>query len=385
MGEMMAHKSECRVMGLGVSLAVVAAGLLSACDSQMITTSNFYPSQIVTGNDATDGKKYAQAPGVIPVHGIPYYLPQSVLHLTVAGSYPKDEADKYQLTVKLNGIEQAPDPSRLYLLEYHTEDGTDDVLTIGINAKGLLSTAVGISTDRSGDILKKVAETFAKVAEGIPKGPAPAIAAANYCKELNAFTMEWTQPIAGAGEISIDDLGKAIFEAMTGETLPKDDPAKKAPVVTLKVEDEAEGLRSDDLDAEGAKRWPPKENPENWAPGLRFRVPKVAKLSMNFLASKFEYKGCKIPAIDQYAKGLPILYLDKSRDYVFDMSRSVLVHKEITLTINDGVLLGAVIKRDSPALAAVTLPLDLINILLSPITTLIHGPTVPEAGTKAGG
>src|SRR5689334_19762854 len=101
---MMAHKTECRVMGLGVKcLAVVATSLcLFACDSQMITTSNFYPSQIVTGNDATDGRKYAQAPGVIPVHGIPYYLPQSVLHLTVAGSYPKDEADKYQLTIKLN-------------------------------------------------------------------------------------------------------------------------------------------------------------------------------------------------------------------------------------------------------------------------------------------
>ena len=46
----------------------------------------------------------------------------------------------------------------------------------------------------------------------------------------------------------------------------------------------------------------------------------------------------------------------------------------------DGVLTEAQVSRDSPALAAASLPLDLINLLLSPITTLIHGPTPADDG-----
>jgi hypothetical protein len=100
--------------------------------------------------------------------GIPYFLPDTVVPITVAGDFvllPDRKAERptpsdyeYVISVTIGATKQVADPNAAMLLEYVPEIGTDDVFSLQVGANGLLSNAKSTSTDRSGDILLKLVE-----------------------------------------------------------------------------------------------------------------------------------------------------------------------------------------------------------------------------------
>lgn len=376
-----------RKTAAGVTCSVSLA-VLSACNTQMVTTSNFY-AENQTPSLSSGQPAQTDAKTIRPVQGIPYYLPQTVIKLNVSGSQ-KSASDpaSYAISLKLTGVEQVADPSQLYLLEIHTEDATDDDITIGTNTKGLLESTKATSTDRSADILKKVAETAAAVmqaaptifdANGVVKEKAP-------CDAPPPFSIDWSFPLDPAqmqgingNTVSFDTAGMqdAINAAISGGNSAKDPKIKIG--LNLALLDESRTL------PQRESKWPPIDNPEHWAPGLRFRMPKVGALTIAMDSTQdADFGGCDL-AVHASINGERSLVLDPTKDYVFDMSRTPLVKSSISLTVKDGILTSATVTKDSPALAAVTLPLDLLDILLAPISNLINGTPASGSSSKAGG
>jgi hypothetical protein len=316
----------------------------------------------------------------------------SVIHLSVVGAHKKaDGGDTaYTITFKVVGIDQVADPSQLYLLEIRTEDATDDDISIGVNSKGLLSSVSATSTDESGAILKKIAETAATTIQTLG---VVAPAAGNACKDLQDFSIDWSAPYTG-GPVDTASLEQSVYEAMTpAPTVAKNtgnaikfsltlDPLQQQAFKDAK----GDGVKPVDGFRPSSEKFPKPVHPAASAPGLRFRMPELATLSAKMDASAYEGTGnCKLDGVaNQEVRGQQVLLMDPDHDYVFNMQRSILVKTSIKMTVTDGVLTSAEINRDSPALAVVSLPLDLISILLSPIETLIHGKPA-TAGTKAGG
>lgn len=373
--------------------------LITGCNTQMVTTSNFYADYATPS--LTDGRptQSTKTP-VRPVQGIPYYLPQSVVKVTVGGGPKSKEDETYVMTLTLNGVGQVPDPSQLYLLEIHTEDGTDDDITIGVGANGLLKSAKATSTDRSGDILKKMAETAAAVMNAA--GGLPSFTAAD-CAPLRPFAIDWSLPYDSSIPIQRDAAGQSwailptaelereIYQAMTGAPLAENEPSP------IKITTRLDFMKSADPRSEGGialkpqngfrkldHPWPPTSNPENWAPGIRFRLPEIAALSVQIGSSVIGSGDCAQTIATTSINRQRALLMNPRIDYVFDMSRTPLVKTVIDLTVEDGVLTAATVQKNSPALAAATLPLELLNILLEPIRNLLAGPAA-AAGTKAGG
>nr|WP_298690154.1 hypothetical protein [uncultured Dongia sp.] len=367
-------------MGCGAGLATLAA-----CNSQMVTTSNFYAENqtpsLVAGEAAETNRETIR-----PVQGIPYYLPQSVIKLNVSGSQ-KSASDpaSYTFSLKLTGVEQVADPSQMYLLEIHTEDATDDDITIGTNTKGLLESAKAISTDRSADILKKVAETAAAVMQA-ETDLFDANGKAISCNPPPPFSVDWTFPLDeaqmkeikdGTVTFKTDAMAKAINDAVS-EGINIRNPSIKIGL-KLEVLDENKEFQA------RPSKWPSIDNPKHWAPGLRFRVPKIGALTITMdSTTTADFGSCKF-AVHASINGERSLILDPTQDYVFDMSRTPLVKSSISLTVKDGILTSATVTKDSPALAAVKLPLDLLDILLAPISHLINGTPSTGTSSKAGG
>lgn len=112
-----------------------------------------------------------------PVTGIPYFLPDTVVPVTVSGDFvvlPERKAStqapgdyEYVLSVTIGVSKQIADPNAALMLEYVPQAATDDVFSLQVGSNGLLSTVKSTSTDRSGDILLKLVE-LAKEAVKLP-------------------------------------------------------------------------------------------------------------------------------------------------------------------------------------------------------------------------
>jgi hypothetical protein len=111
--------------------------------------------------------------------GLPYFLPDTVVPITVAGDFvvlPERKSDakdwkpqpadyEYVLTVAVGAPKQVADPSAALMLEYVPEAASDDVFKLGVGANGLLNTVKSTSTDQSSAIILKLAELVKEVAK----------------------------------------------------------------------------------------------------------------------------------------------------------------------------------------------------------------------------
>jgi hypothetical protein len=109
--------------------------------------------------------------------GIPYFLPDTVVPVTVSGDFvllPERKSDKpspsdyeYVITVSIGASKQIADPNAALLLEYVPEIASDDVFNLGVGTNGLLSNVKSTSTDQSAAIILKLVE-LAKEAIKLP-------------------------------------------------------------------------------------------------------------------------------------------------------------------------------------------------------------------------
>lgn len=140
--------------------------LLAACNSPMQRSAPLSPDYLAANPLHKEAKT-----------GIPYFLPDTVVPITVAGDFvllPDRKSDKpmpadyeYVINVTIGNTKQVADPNAAMLLEYVLESGTDDVFSLQVGSNGLLSNVKSTSTDRTGDILLKLVE-LAKEAIKLP-------------------------------------------------------------------------------------------------------------------------------------------------------------------------------------------------------------------------
>jgi len=177
------------------------------------------------------------------LRGIPYFLPTTVLPVTISGDFvpiaTADDKEKkepkfqdYVISVSIGQAKQLPDPSARYLLEYLPEAVSSDEFKFTIGANGLLQSAKLTSTDESGEIAKKLAELVKEAAKavvqfgsGMPvgiKGLSATELEGNRlrCHELaQKFTitkyLSVSQQLAkGAGKAELDKEAATLLEAM---------------------------------------------------------------------------------------------------------------------------------------------------------------------------
>jgi hypothetical protein len=384
-------------------VVALSAGMAAGCASPMVTTERLHSDQVSTMADR------APAHGV---EGVPYYLPRTILPIKITGSFKQvvkpgkddDPEDgkfyEYVLEIEPQDTAQLADPTGLFLLHYNLEAGTDDEITVGVNAKQLLSTVDAKSTDESAAIIKKAAETAAKLAEVAVESVAPpgqpkavpletdTIKRRQACKKvLNEFTLVWEVDLStplGSGpdgqKIALDP-GGTINAAIADRMVRQDSAAPDYAVgqlVALNEQADAAGP-ADDASNSGLDNV-----------GIRFRVPRPVLSSSAITSTGVRVvdaasgNTCSLLGrTSQVTKN--VLVADPRRTVVLNMSRSPLVTKSIKLTVADGILQNVAVTKPSSAKEAASLPLDLIDILLSPIRNLIHGTPTTDAKTKAGG
>jgi hypothetical protein len=142
--------------------------VLVACSSQMQRSAALSPQYLRANPALKDGRT-----------GLPYFLPDTVVPVTVAGDFvvlPERKSDakdwkpqpadyEYVLTVTVGTPKQVADPDAALMLEYVPEAASDDVFKLGIGANGLLSTVKSTSTDQSAAIILKLAELVKEAAK----------------------------------------------------------------------------------------------------------------------------------------------------------------------------------------------------------------------------
>ena len=142
-------------------LGVILLMLSASCSSQMQRSAPLSP-QYLAANPLTKESKT----------GIPYFLPDTVVPVTVSGDFvllPERKSDskdfkpapadyEYVVTVTIGTAKQVPDPNAALMLEYVPEIASDDNFKLGVGANGLLSNVKSTSTDQSAAIILKLVE-----------------------------------------------------------------------------------------------------------------------------------------------------------------------------------------------------------------------------------
>jgi len=305
------------------------------------------------------------------IQGVPYFLPKTVLKVAISGAYAKPsdpKPEEYALTMKILGTENVADPNHLYLANINTTWGTDDEIKIEVNEKGLLQEVKAISDDRTDDIVKEGAKLAAKVLSTVATGGAVPAKAPNNCeaKDLRAFSIEQLVNIHDffdkKGQ-SYLELEKAVFEAMTANSDARSEFTNER--VAIKFGAERLGTRI------------PNATPESVAdmPGLRMRLPRSISYDLELDPSSY---WCNLRAGSIAFRGEEALIMDPNAEYLLDLDRTPLVRKSVAMINKDGAY-SVDVNEPSTALAFASLPLELINILLSPIARLIHGDPSADA------
>ena len=391
------------------ALPVVAALLLSsACSSQMQRSAPLNENYLMSMSRGKQG-----------VTGMPYFLPDTVVAITVSGefvvlperAYKKDKVEdfdhEYVLTVSVGEPKQIADPNAALMLEYRAEAGSNDTFKLSIGTNGLLSTVNSTSADQSAAILLKLAELVKEAAKasvplarkitvesdtdaGEPKlseGDArrkkcyETLQKMSVTTEVNLSDVLAAEPISGYGQTShrldseMDTFNARILAAM--QKIPKDvayanaDMRGKRPIAniglpgksitplkdtTFDVEKDGKGRSAGYLDSGRADAYS----------GIVFRMMAPRRFALDATPSGLTFaRGCELRSVSSYQGGKTIMVADPRRTFVVDNSRTPFVKKKIDLTVTDGVLLGVDVDKPSELLAAISLPVDILKVIAS--------------------
>ncbi|TXH34051.1 MAG: hypothetical protein E6Q98_19960 [Rhodospirillaceae bacterium] len=355
------------------------------------------------------------------INGVPYYLPKTVLPITVEGKFvPKrklddKEIDKkelydYTMSITVGNPTQVADPTGLYLLEYHTEGIANDHFELKTNEKGLIQTVDAKSDDKSGAIILKVGELIAQVLpvflakktakpqQEVEDEEKAAKLACN--KALKPFKLDTQLSLTDQlrrsptlHENANDPLGQkekdiqaflledAELRALDykirhmmydGEWLHDDEYLANARrVVEVYLEPNIPSAQvGDDQLAYEAKV-------NKGARGILFRVsePRTAEIRFNVsqlnvtlgspTGSKADRVLCRLAGGNSRATNITYAVANPNYTIAVDMSRSVLVEKKVNLAVADGVLQSIIVDKPSTVLAAASIPIDIAKAFAS--------------------
>jgi hypothetical protein len=328
---------------------------------------------------------------------IGYYLPKAILHLQCK---PKDT--KYELSCV---PEIVPDQNQFYLLKYHPSSAADDIVNIGLQKDGLLTSVSTTTSDKWVEIVQKLAQ--------IPKEVVKAMAVPG--KVLKPGTeLEVVVDVHIDPDIFLYDDANSLTERKKllksleydygikltlkplltrsaaynqGKIEPsaQDGIYYRLPIpytleVTMDVITEAAAAKGggSSVSTPGVKVT---KSPPGTKPGPK---PKAATGQPAKATAKSESPTAKQPTEeeqDQQSKKLHktkyclnrILYLPNGGPILsLDVLRAALVEKKNEITLENGMLTSAKQTKPSEILAGLNIPLEIIKALVSLPTDLIQ-------------
>lgn len=372
---------------MSISRTIVAlAWLATGCTTPMVRTSSEPANASELRECSTFSPKQKCAS---TVSGVPYYLPRTMLPITVSGQFvtvpgaPKDAQDdpaykEYQLRVVVGSTVQQPDPGAAMFLEYLPSPMHDDDLGFGVGTSMLLETGTAQSRDRTGDVLSKLAELTAQIAKLATGGPFSIMTGSlktagtptdkdrrKACTQtLSAFTVTEFVDLSGsipadAGEIETKltaDMERAMF-------LPGFSASRVAPsTIVLSALDQPQ--------ASAQNAFAVKQEPRKGGVAFRKMTPRSLSLSLDTKGVSVRDDGgntvaCSLVASFEKQSGIGVVHADPSATFWVDVSRTPFVEKKIVMNVKDGVLSGLQVVKPSEVLAGISIPVEVLKTIAS--------------------
>jgi hypothetical protein len=368
---------------------VVAALLLcGACSSQMQRSAPLNKNYLESLSRGKQG-----------VTGMPYFLPDTVVPITVSGDFvllperaPKkenvSEIDfEYVLTVSVGTPKQVADPNAALMLEYRPEAGSNDTFKLSVGANGLLSTVNSTSEDQSAAIILKLAELVKEAARTgaalgalgekiqLVKPDADDARRAACFRALQKMSVTTDVNLSDVllderkrrGQTSAlldtqkDTLNANILNAMQKPSTSQTNPGN-GPIVGIRLPSKGgQALEGTTIDTNHLDD--PKADAYS---GIVFRMMAPRSFGVDASPSGLTFAGgCELRSVSSYLGGTTIMVADPTRTFVVDNSRTPFVKKKINLTVTDGVLQGIDVEKPSELLAAISLPVDVLKVIAS--------------------
>lgn len=94
--------------------------------------------------------------------GIDYFLPKGIVDLTIKSNSTVDKDGKptgnLAVSLSIDAVKYLPDPFYHYNVNINHDSFYDDDISVAVDEKGLLKSVNSITTDRTADIIQKIAE-----------------------------------------------------------------------------------------------------------------------------------------------------------------------------------------------------------------------------------
>jgi hypothetical protein len=328
------------------------------------------------------------------VKGLPYYLPDTVLPVTISGDFvllperkdnkpPKAQDYEYVVVVTIGTTKQVADPNAPLMLEYRPEAGTNDTFKLAVGTNGLLSTVNSTSEDQTAAIIVKLAE-LAK--EGLRAVTAVArnFAAAPGSKpevtpdQRREACFATLQKMSVTAEVNLSDLllpaGGADTSALREQAAKINAKAVRAMQKDPPIAVTQKLIKDIDLET---KAPPPVRkaisdlpNPGNPTPtahdGIVFRLMTPGTFSLDIGTAGLKFGDiCELRSEASSVDNATVMVADPRRTFVVDNSRTAFVKKKVNMTVTDGVLTGIDVDKPSELLAAISLPVDVLKVIAS--------------------
>ena len=311
----------------------------------------------------------------------------------------KSCADPYKLTVTVGKPTIEADPSAEYYLRYTPDGWSDDTLSLHVDSNGLMQSARGQSVDQTAGVGTALVQ-IAAIAAGFPGSIGlPPGAEVDFVKGLPP-TKPSAKPAPPAKKCELPSLNRT-FEYEPGYMGVQDDGSDK-PTLTIPGRD---GHSSTTTWRIVSNAKPPSHDASQWADftltatlvprtmtikkgpveiqgvafndddkpqGILFRDWANWTITIDVNASDDAQSLCHVVPIHHEIRNL--LMPNSGNLFWENMNRQPLINKQISLTVQNGMLTGVDPTRPSTVLAWIKLPLTIIQPIISaPFQALAGG------------
>ncbi len=335
-------------------------GMPSAPSAQVtdVTVPSAATTRNITTSPSTTGDKAAAAS-----------KPTTLLSVSAENTFDASATDQtakspqFTLTASASVPSFVPDYRQKYYLHYTRDDNADAMLSLHTDASGLLSTASGEYVDQTAAeaaTLTQIAAAAAKVALDVPTlietlptppGPTKACLLPTINRALNVTP----------GDNDAQDFDDAdrrqLSVASNGDTTLKtvlNGGRGQSATITLQA-----------TLLNGATYYSPPVGLvplTGHSPGVLFRDWQPWKVRITIEPNSLAQDNCNIKKSS--AATVAMLPNGGAMFYV-DVNREALIDKKVSLAVTNGMLTGVDVSRPSPTLAALKLPLTILQPIIS--------------------
>ncbi|MBX9458840.1 MAG: hypothetical protein KL863_23940 [Rhizobium sp.] len=271
-----------------------------------------------------------------------YFLPKHVVNVVVEVTWDRTKpaaTRTYSLTTTTVAM---PDPRQLKQVGFALSPFSDDEIKVTYTASGLLDAVSATATDRTGDILTRVAETAALLRAGTT-------VAGNTVKSSHTIQFDPYDDLQTRhANARLRDLTQSPSTCIEIERHPGD-----------WTQDCPRGLSIATPSSDQAEPDPPNFEVSDSArkPGIYFRRPMPRMVHVVLRGKTLEMRQM------MFANNTPI--------YRVDIKRTAFVARKTELDFDNGDLLSVSVTKPSEALAVATLPVAIVDAYFGQVVDMI--------------